>query len=120
MSSEKKRADREDGFKQLVDLLDPNTHCLVQLHRLRDAVFAEGALSGKHKHLIALAMAVGARCDALIDYYVDQALCAGSTREEILEAVNLAVFMGAEFSALSGVEAMAAVRQSEAKGCMNS
>jgi hypothetical protein len=49
MSGEKKRVDEENGFKHLVDLLDPNTHCLNQLHRLREEVFAEGALSQKHK-----------------------------------------------------------------------
>ena len=55
---------------------------------------AHGAISVKHKELIALAIAIAKRCDDCIAYHVHDALHAGATREEILEAAGVAVLMG--------------------------
>jgi len=43
--------------------------------------------------LVALAVGVAVRCDGCIAYHVHDAL-AGATREEIVEAVGVAIFMG--------------------------
>jgi AhpD family alkylhydroperoxidase len=55
---------------------------------------ADGALSVKHKELMALAIAIALRCDNCIAYHVHDALHAGASRQEILETAGVAVMMG--------------------------
>ena len=59
--------------------------------QLRRESLAEGALSRKHKELIALGSAMAARCDACIAYHTGKAKQAGATDEEIAEAVFVAI-----------------------------
>ncbi len=54
----------------------------------------EGALSVKHKELIALALGVAARCDFCVYTHVEKCLKAGATAEEIMDATGVAVMMG--------------------------
>jgi len=54
----------------------------------------EGALSVKHKELIALGIGVAVRCEPCIDAHVEKALKAGASSEEIMEAAGVAVMMG--------------------------
>src|SRR5690606_15519984 len=54
----------------------------------------EGALSVKHKELIALGIGVAVRCEPCIDAHVEKALKAGATPEEIMESAGVAVMMG--------------------------
>src|SRR5690242_13757983 len=58
------------------------------------AAQAPGALDRKTKELIALALAVGARCDACIAYHARGAGRAGADRQEVAEALAVAVQMG--------------------------
>uniref|UniRef100_A0A7V4CMF9 Carboxymuconolactone decarboxylase family protein n=1 Tax=Fervidobacterium pennivorans TaxID=93466 RepID=A0A7V4CMF9_FERPE len=53
-----------------------------------------GALSAKEKALIAVAVAVSERCSYCIAIHTKNALDAGATREEILEAVEVSGLMG--------------------------
>ncbi len=54
----------------------------------------DGKLSHKTKELISVALAVTARCKGCIAFHVNEALKAGATKEEILEAAWVAGFMG--------------------------
>lgn len=82
-----------------------------QLHR---QATQDGVLSTKVKELMALAIAVGVRCDGCIAYHVHDALQAGASREEIAEAIGVAVLMGGGPAMIYGAEALAAVDQFEA------
>lgn len=62
---------------------------------LNDAVFAEGALPGKTKQLIAVAAAHVTQCPYCIRGHTRAALKAGATREEIMEAIWVAAEMRA-------------------------
>jgi len=62
--------------------------------QLHHASQKPGALDFKTKELIALAIAVSLRCDGCIAFHTHDALDAGATREEILEALGVAVLMG--------------------------
>jgi AhpD family alkylhydroperoxidase len=53
-----------------------------------------GALDAKTKELIALGIAVRTQCDACIAYHARSLHRLGATREEIAEAVGVAVQMG--------------------------
>ena len=54
----------------------------------------EGALSHKIKELISIALSVCAQCKWCIAFHVDNALKAGATKEEIMEACFVAALMG--------------------------
>ena len=61
---------------------------------LSNAVKAPGSLDVRYKYLIALALGINAHCDWCIAAHTRNALEAGATREEILEASWVAVLMG--------------------------
>lgn len=60
---------------------------------LHQAAFKAGALPVAQKELIALAIGLALQCENCIYGHVDAALRAGATREQILEAVGVAVLM---------------------------
>lgn len=82
---------------------------------LNNAVMSEGALSSKSKELIALGIAITSRCDGCIAYHVHDAIAAGAAREEIHEAIGVAILMGGGPSLVYGCEAMEAVEQFESE-----
>jgi AhpD family alkylhydroperoxidase len=81
--------------------------------QLRVAATAAGALDLKTKQLVALAIGVAVRCDGCIAYHVHDALRAGAGREEIMEAVGVAILMGGGPAMVYGCEALEALDQFE-------
>ena len=81
--------------------------------QLHDRSLADGALSGKVKELMALAIGITARCNGCIAYHVHDALQAGATRAEILETIGVALMMGGGPAAVYGCEALEALQQYE-------
>lgn len=75
------------------------------------AAHGEGALDGKTKELLAIAIAVALRCDPCITYHVEGARKKGASREEIAETMGLAVYMGAGPSAMYAAQALEAFDQ---------
>ena len=53
-----------------------------------------GALSERHKELIALAIGVAGRCDGCIGFHAKALVRLGATREEVMETLAVAVYMG--------------------------
>ena len=77
-----------DKFDQgLPELMAPYT-------AFRQAVYKDGALSQKVKRLIALACGLQAGCTRCVQGQTRDAMAAGATKEEISEAVAVAVVMG--------------------------
>jgi AhpD family alkylhydroperoxidase len=62
---------------------------------LSDANSKTGKLDEKTRQLISLAVAVTTHCDGCIVVHTDAALKAGATKEEISEALGVAVAMNA-------------------------
>jgi len=62
--------------------------------KLMPDVLKDGALSTKEKELIALGIAVCARCDYCIAIHVKKCLEAGTTKAEMAEACGVAILMG--------------------------
>ena len=73
------------------------------------AVINEGALSTKTKEFIALAIAISARCDGCIAFHVHDAIKAVTNRQEIVEAIGVAVLMGGGPAVVYGSEALEAL-----------
>jgi AhpD family alkylhydroperoxidase len=75
---------------------------------LARASIAPGALDSKFKELIALAIGITARCDGCLAYHVKASIKFGATRQEIMETIAVAVYMGGGPSMIYGAEALAA------------
>jgi AhpD family alkylhydroperoxidase len=75
------------------------------------ATYTDGALSAKHKELIALAIGVSLRCDGCIAAHTKSAMDHGASRAEIAEAVATAIHMGGGPSMVYGGEALRAFDQ---------
>jgi len=60
----------------------------------RQGVYKDGALSLKIKRLIALACGLQSGCTRCVQGQTKDAIAAGATKEEVLEAVSVAVVMG--------------------------
>jgi AhpD family alkylhydroperoxidase len=68
-------------------------------------------LGAKTRELIALAVAVTVRCDGCITVHTEAALRHGATREEIAEALGVAVAVNAGAALVYSTRVMDAVRE---------
>ena len=75
------------------------------------AATAAGALGTKTKELMAVAIGIAVHCDGCIAYHAKLAIRNGATKEEFLETIALAVYMGGGPSAVYGAEALRAYEQ---------
>lgn len=82
-----------------------------QLHK---QVFPDGALTTKTKELITLAICITSLCEGCIAVHVRSALRAGATRQEIAEAIGVAIYMGGGPAVVFGCLALEALEQFEA------
>jgi len=62
---------------------------------LNGAGHKTGTLDAKTRELISLAVAISLRCDGCITSHVEAAIKLGATREEVAEALGVAVAMNA-------------------------
>jgi AhpD family alkylhydroperoxidase len=65
-----------------------------------------GALDPKFKELIALAIAIAARCDGCVAYHAKAAHNRGASRAEVAEVIGVAIHMGGGPSMVYGAEAL--------------
>jgi len=82
---------------------------------LAQAAGRDGALDKKTKELIALALGVAAHCDACIGFHVEALIRLGATRQEIEDALGMAVYMGGGPSLMYAADAIGAYEQFEAQ-----
>mgnify|MGYP000676822052 FL=1 len=75
------------------------------------AATAGGALDSKTKELLAIAIAVAIRCDGCIAFHAKAAMQHGASREEIMETMGLAIYMGAGPSLMYAAQAVEAFDQ---------
>jgi AhpD family alkylhydroperoxidase len=83
----------------------------MQLHK---AGSSDGALSAKVKELIALSIGIVVRCDGCIAFHVHDAIKAGATHDEIVDAIGVAILMGGGPAVVYGSQALEALKQFEA------
>lgn len=70
-----------------------------------------GVLSELHKELIALAIGVAGHCDGCIGFHVKSLVRLGARREEVMEALAVAVYMGGGPSLMYAAEAVHAYEE---------
>jgi len=76
------------------DQFDQGLPIMAAYTTFRKGVYQDGALSLKMKRLIALACGLQGGCTRCTQGQTKDAITAGATKEEVLEAVSVAVVMG--------------------------
>lgn len=56
--------------------------------------YRDGALDGKTKELLGLVASAVLRCNDCIDYHLEQCVKAGYSKDEIIDALNVALIVG--------------------------
>jgi len=82
---------------------------------LAKAALEPKALDTKTKELIALAISVATRCDACLGFHAEAAVRQGATRDEVMETMGMAIYMGAGPSVMYAAQAVEAYDQFTAK-----
>jgi AhpD family alkylhydroperoxidase len=78
------------------------------------AATAPKALDTKTKELIALGISVAMRCDDCIGFHVKAALKHGASRDEVMEALGMAIYMGAGPAVMYATHAVEAFAEFDA------
>jgi len=78
---------------------------------IAQAALKANALDTKTKELIALAIGVATRCDGCIAFHAEAAVKHGASRDEVLETMGMAVYMGAGPSVMYAAQALEAFDQ---------
>ena len=78
---------------------------------LAKAATRDGALDKKTKELIALSIGIATRCDGCIGFHTEALVRLGATRQEVEEALGMAVYMGGGPSLMYAADAISAFEQ---------
>lgn len=74
--------------------------------QMAQAANRDGALSHKHKELIAMAIGISARCQGCLAFHAKALAGLGCTREEFMEMLQVAIYMGGGPSLMTATEAL--------------
>ena len=80
---------------------------------LAQSATRDGALDKKTKELIALALGVAAHCDGCIGFHTEALVQLGATRQEVEEALGMAIYMGGGPSLMYAADAISAFEEFE-------
>ena len=61
---------------------------------MEEAAFKDGELSRGYKELIAIGISIVLNCESCLEWHIKQALNAGITKEQIVEAIGVGIEMG--------------------------
>lgn len=67
---------------------------IKRFFNLDNNTYKDGALPSQTKELLGLVASAVLRCNDCIDYHLEQCAKTGSNREEIIEALNVALVVG--------------------------
>jgi AhpD family alkylhydroperoxidase len=83
---------RKKAHQKLLSMKSKVYEAFLQMEQ---AAYADGALPKKTKELIAIGISVQMDCESCMQWHIDQAAACGATSQEILEAVEVGIEMGA-------------------------
>ncbi len=75
-------------------VLDTKSLAIKRFFGLDKTVYGDGALTGKTKELLGLVASAVLRCNDCIDYHLEQCVEAGFSKDEIDEAMSVALMVG--------------------------
>ena len=82
---------------------------------LAAAATKDGVLDKKTKELIALALGVAARCDGCLGFHTQALARLGASRQEVVETLGMATYMGGGPSLMYAADALRAFEQAQAQ-----
>jgi AhpD family alkylhydroperoxidase len=93
---------REEDLRQFVErrehgnqrVLDTGNLSIRRFFALDHDVYADGAVSRKEKELMGLVGSAVLRCDDCISYHLRELVACGATRDEVVEALAVALVVG--------------------------
>lgn len=103
--------------KSYIELTDNINRGIVELRKfvpdvlggfgaMAKGAMKAGALTEAEKELIALALGVAGHCDGCIGFHVKALVRLGVTREQVMEALGVVVYMGGGPSLMYAAEAV--------------
>ena len=98
----------EEGLARMGQELPGPMSGFARLHRKS---IEDGALSRKVKEMMAVAISIVVGCEGCIAYHVHDAVEAGVTRAELLEAVSVGLMMGGGPGSIYATHALEAIDQ---------
>ena len=97
-----------DGFSRLREAQPGVMSGFAKMH---GEAIGDGVLPARFKELIALGIAITSHCEGCVAFHVHDALRAGASRDEVTEAIGVAVLMGGGAAAVYGSDALDALDQ---------
>ncbi|MDR0274502.1 MAG: carboxymuconolactone decarboxylase family protein [Burkholderiaceae bacterium] len=108
--------------KSYKDIIADTSACIARLrcgapevmqgfYALSGVAGKAGALDGKTKELIAMALSVAARCDPCIGYHAQSLVQYGATRAEVEETLDMCISMGGGSALMYAAAALAAYEE---------
>ncbi len=85
------RAERATGQAAL---MEADHLGIKRFLRLDSATYEDGALNGRTKELLGLVASAVLRCNDCIDYHLEQCVALGYTKEQLVDAMNVALVVG--------------------------
>jgi AhpD family alkylhydroperoxidase len=101
----------QDISESLAKLRKEMPEVMAGFSALSQAATKEGVLDKKTKELIALSLGVAARCDGCLGFHAKALVHLGATREELMEMLGMAVYMGGGPSLMYAADALRAFEQ---------
>lgn len=83
-----------DTAEYMAELNKASANTMQGFATMHQAANKPGALDEKTKELIALAIGVAQRCDGCIGFHIKALHKLGTTRQELIEMLNVAMYMG--------------------------
>lgn len=96
MGSKKNSLDqfREERARMNKKVMELDHLGVKRFFNLDSNTYRDGALPSKTKELLGLVASAVLRCNDCIDYHLEQCAKTGSTKEEIVDALNVALVVG--------------------------
>lgn len=88
---QKFRKERSEANEKIFEL---NHLGIKRFFNLDNNTYKDGALPAETKELLGLVASMVLRCNDCIDYHLEQCAKTGSTKEEIVDAMNVALVVG--------------------------
>ena len=87
---EKIKANRKAAHQYYTD----NSEVYRRFVEMELKTYQDGALSRKHKELIAIGISIQMNCESCLEWHIKQAVHAGASRQEVIEAIEVGMEMG--------------------------
>lgn len=101
----------KDINTQLAKMQKEMPEVMAGFSALSKAATKEGTLDKKTKELIAMALAVAKQCEGCIGFHAQTLIKLQTSREELLETLGMAVYMGGGPSLMYAAEALEAFEE---------